>query len=176
MAVEIRHHALMTWQMIFPFNAPILRVETMTKFVAVIILCLSLISFSTHADNAKADDSAERLTLSKELHDIRHIRDSIQRDIEAYAKRVPAADREDFMRYVALKIDFNALEQKSIQYAADVYTAPELRAMIAYYGSADGQSAELKGSVYGSKIAKDIRREIDAAIMAAKLGPAPTQK
>ncbi|MEK7801588.1 MAG: hypothetical protein AAB276_03955, partial [Pseudomonadota bacterium] len=61
-------------------------------------------------------------------------------------------------------------------YTADIYTVPEMRAMIAYYGSPDGQSAEAKGAIYGPKIAKDVQKEIDAAVMSVKLGDDPTQQ
>lgn len=141
--------------------------------VALCVACMlvSLPAVSVRAEDAKPNDMAERLKLSKELHDVRHIRDRINDSIMGYSKAIPAGDREDFIRYVSLKIDFDKLEQASIQYAAETYTVPEFKAMIAYFGSPDGQSAEAKGSeIYAPKIAKDIKKEIDAAIMAAKLG------
>ena len=45
--------------------------------------------------------------------------------------------------------------------------------MISYFGSPDGQAAESKGAAFTSKIGKDIIKEIDAAILAAKYDGVP---
>lgn len=143
-------------------------------FIALFFLSFALAA-PVIAEATKPDDAKERLSLAKDLHDIRHIRDAIHADIENYAQQIPEGDREDFMRYVALKINFDALEQLSITYTAEIYTVPEIKAMIAYYGSPDGQSAEAKGVLYGPKIAKDVQKEIDAAILSVKLGESPAK-
>jgi hypothetical protein len=135
-------------------------------------IILSLTSFLVFAESQDFD-KAERVKLSKDLHDLRKTRDRINNMISSVADAVPPADKEDFQRYVQLKIDYDALEQKSIAYAADIYTIPELKAMIAYFGSPDGQAAEAKGEAFTNKIAPDIIKEIDAAIMAAKYDGVP---
>lgn len=122
---------------------------------------------------AKTDDMAERLRLSRELHDVRHIRNKIDDMIGAMSKTMPLQDREDFMTYMSESMNYDKLEEASIKYAAETYTAPELQAMIAYFGSPDGQSAESKGEVYIEKISKDISKEIDAAMLAVKLKERP---
>lgn len=148
--------------------------KKMTKITTIFLLVfLSFASFSVMAENAGDNDTAERLRLAKDLHDVRQIRESINATIKAAADTIPPADREDFMRYVELKVDYDALENKSIQYAAETYTVPELQAMIAYFGSAAGKSAEQKGEEYSSKIGKDITAQIDAAILAAKYDGVP---
>ncbi len=118
-------------------------------------------------------DMAERIRLSKDLHDIRHIRDRINETITSASAMVPEGDRADFEQYVQSHVDYDALEEKSIHYAAEVYTVPELKAMIAYFGSPDGQSAEAKGEIFAEKIGKDVTKEIDAAILAAKYDGIP---
>ena len=140
-----------------------------------LLLCVALLSLSAvavYAEPAK-DDSAERIALSKDLHDIRNIRDRINTTIAGVAKSLPAGDQEDFAKYVALHINYDALEKKSIAYVAEIYTAPELKAMIAYFGSPDGQSAEAKGGDSAGKIGADIMKDIDAAIIAAKYDGVP---
>lgn len=147
----------------------------MLKYLIALFVLSFVLVGSVNAEATKPDDAKERLALAKDLHDIRHIRDAIHADIENYAQQIPQGDRENFMRYVALKINFDALEQLSIAYTAEIYTATEMRAMIAYYGSPDGQSAEAKGALYGPKIAKDVQKEIDAAVMSVKLGETPAK-
>jgi len=145
----------------------------MKKFILILTCAvLSLSAFSVFADPV-ANDKAERIKLSKDLHDIRNIRERINATILEAANTIPLEDREDFQKYVQLKVDYDALEAKSVEYAADVYTAPELKAMIAYFGSADGQSAEAKGQIFADKIGKDILAQVDAAILAAKYDGVP---
>lgn len=140
-------------------------------------LSLFAVLFLACATSAWAEgttgDLQERLKLSQELHDIRKIRDRINDMIEAMADAAAPEDRDGFIKYIGLKVDFDKLEQASITYAAETYTVPELKAMIAYFGSVDGQSAEAKGELYSAKINKDIMKEVDAAMMAAKLGETP---
>ncbi len=142
-----------------------------------LLLAVLVLSFSALAVGAApaGDDKAERVKLSKDLHDIRNIRERIHATILEAANTIPPEDREDFQKYVQLRINYDALEEKSIQYAADVYTVPELKAMIAYFGSPDGQSAEAKGAVFSGKISKDIIAEVDAAILAAKYDGVPAE-
>lgn len=140
-----------------------------------LLLTVLIMSFSVMAVYAATpvDDKAERISLSKDLHDIRNIRERINGIIADAANTIPPEDREDFQKYVQLKVDYDALEAKSIEYAADVYTVPELKAMIAYFGSPDGQAAEAKGPVFADKISKDIIAQVDAAILAAKYDGVP---
>jgi len=118
-------------------------------------------------------DKTERIKLSKDLHDIRNIRDRINATILAVAEILPLEDREDFQKYVQLKIDYDGLEAKSVEYVSEVYSTGELKAMIAYFGSPDGQSAEAKGEQFSVKIGKDIMAQVDAAILAAKYEGVP---
>lgn len=147
----------------------------MTKLsvlLACVVLSLSVVAVSAATP---ANDKAERVRLSKDLHDIRNIRERINGIIAGAADTIPPADREDFQRYVQLKVDYDALEAKSVEYAAEIYTVPELKAMIAYFGSPDGQSAESKGGVFSDKISKDILEQVDAAILAAKYDGVPEE-
>ncbi len=145
--------------------------KKLSVLLAVAVLSLSMVS-AVYAESQDFD-KAERVSLSKDLHDIRNIRDRINATILDAANAIPPEEREDFQKYVHLKVDYDALEAKSVSYAADVYTAPELKAMIAYFGSADGQSAEAKGQIFVDKITKDIIAQVDAAILAAKYDGAP---
>lgn len=181
MDLRLRQGAWMNWRMIFRSKKSPSKTGNalpMKKFSLLLAVCLLMTGASIGAMNSFAappakDDMAERIRLSKDLHDIRHIRDRINDTIKSAADTIPDADRADFEKYVQLHVNYDALEAKSIQYAAEVYTAPELRAMITYFGSPDGQSAEAKGSAFADKIGKDITKEIDAAILSAKYDGAP---
>ena len=122
---------------------------------------------------ASAPDMAERMRLSRELHDVRQIRRKIDDMVESMSKTMPEQDREDFMTYMSASLNYDKLEAASIKSAAETYTVPELQAMIAYFGSPDGQSAEAKGDEYVEKISKDIMKEVDGAMLAVKLKERP---
>lgn len=121
------------------------------------------------------EDMKERIRYAEEFHDIRPMRDAVNRNLEEYAKGLPEADREEFLRFVQLHIDYDKLEELSIQKMAEVYTVPEMKAMIAYFGSADGKSAEAKGPAYTSQIGPHITKAIDSALMDTRYGPSSGQ-
>lgn len=116
------------------------------------------------------DDKAKRLELARELHDIRRIKDRVLQDFDRIAAGLPESDQEDFKVYMEQSIDFDALEKQSIEIAADVYTADELKAMVDYYSSNAGRSAEAKGEDYGKRFGDVLQKKVDAAIMASKYG------
>lgn len=115
-----------------------------------------------------ADDLEQRRKLARELHDIKHVKDHIRETIAGVAKSLPSVEQEDFKKYIELKVDFDALEQKSIDYTAEIYTADELQAMVDFFGSREGRSADVKGEEYSEKFGAEVRKTIDQAMMAAK--------
>lgn len=138
------------------------------KNILAALAVLMLFVPSAQAEMPPPSDHEERLALSHELHDIRRVRERILEDVGNISMSLPEVEREDFRKYIELSIDFDALEKKSVEYAADIYTAQELRAMISYFGSPEGRSAETKSREYGEKFGADVRKEIDKALMAAK--------
>ncbi len=114
------------------------------------------------------DDLEQRRKLARELHDIKHVKDHIRETIAGVAKSLPSVEQEDFKKYMELKVDFDALEQKSIDYTAEIYTADELQAMVDFFGSREGRSADVKGEEYTEKFGAEVRKTIDQAMMAAK--------
>ncbi len=117
---------------------------------------------------APADDYSERLELSRELHDVRRVKDHILDDIDNIAQSLPISEREDFKRYIELNVDFDQLDEESIKISANLYTVPELKAMLAYFGSKEGRSAEEKSARYGAEFGPKVQEQIDKALMASK--------
>jgi hypothetical protein len=120
----------------------------------------------------KADDRAERVKYATDFADIKPIREAIDRDIEAVAIGLTEDEKEDFMRFIQLRVNYEKMEETSIQLMADMFTAAELKAMVDYYGSPEGRSAEDKARDYTAKIGPMVSSAIDGALMDAKLGPA----
>lgn len=118
-----------------------------------------------------AAEMKERLRLAADFDDIRPVRTQINVDVQNMANRLPLAEREDFMKYVQVRLSYDKIEELSVQTMAKMFTVPELKAMIAYYGSPEGKSADAKVPAYRAVIVPEVAKHLDAAVMDAKLGP-----
>lgn len=137
-----------------------------------LLLALSLIALPSLAGAAPDDpaDLADRVKYATLFHDARPLRPFIEQQVDVYTQQVRESEREDFLRHVQLRIDYDALEDKSIEAMARLYTVPELKAMIAYYGSPEGKSADAKAGAYVEKITPEIGRALDGALMETRFG------
>jgi hypothetical protein len=137
-----------------------------------LVLTLLLVALPSLAGAATDDppDLAERTKYATLFHDARPLRPLIDRQIDTFTQRVNPEEREDFLRHVQLRIDYDGLEDKSIQAMARLYTVPELKAMIAYYGSPEGKSAETKSDAYAAQIGPEIGKALDGALMDTRFG------
>ncbi len=137
-----------------------------------LILTLLLVTLPSLAGAAADDppDLADRIKYATLFHDARPLRPIIDRQIDTYTKQVAESEREDFLRHVQLRIDYDALEDTSIQAMARLYTVAELKAMTAYYGSPEGKTAEAKNDAYAAKIGPDIGKALDGALLDTRFG------
>ena len=70
--------------------------KKLSVLLAVAVLSLSMVS-AVYAESQDFD-KAERIRLSKDLHDIRNIRDRINATILDAANSIPPEEREDFQK------------------------------------------------------------------------------
>lgn len=149
----------------------------MKKYLLISGLLVALSSSPLRAEDTpvaapvSAAEMKERLRLAADFDDIRPVRNQINVDIQNMANRLPLAEREDFMKYVQVRLSYDKIEELSVQTMAKMFTVPELKAMIAYYGSPEGKSADAKVPAYTAVIAPTVAKHLDAAVMDAKLGP-----
>lgn len=119
----------------------------------------------------EADDNyEERLTLARQMHEIWPIRVKVESALDRIAEQIEGPQRLRFKAAMRQAIKFEALEQGSIDAMADIFTAKELDAMIAFYGSKEGRSVSYKTSDYESAIEPLLIKMIDKAILDTKLG------
>lgn len=112
----------------------------------------------------------ERLTLARQMHEIWPIRVKVESALDRIAEQIEGPQRLRFKAAMRQAIKFEALEQGSIDAMADIFTAKELDAMIAFYGSKEGRSVSYKTSDYESAIEPLLIKMIDKAILDTKLG------
>lgn len=118
-----------------------------------------------------ADDNYEqRLTLARQMHEIWPIRVKVESALERLAQQIEGPQRLRFKAAMRQAIKFEALEQASVDAMTDIYSAKELEAMIAFYGSKEGRSASYKTSDYESALEPLLVKMIDKAILETKLG------
>ena len=58
---------------------------------------------------------------------------------------------------------------------ANTFTVPELKALIAYFGSPEGKSSQAKMGQYIDQVSPEVRKAIDAALVEAQFGGQPAR-
>ncbi|MCB1563494.1 MAG: hypothetical protein KDJ75_07970 [Alphaproteobacteria bacterium] len=122
--------------------------------------------------NHNAIDPAleRRLKLAEEMHKLRPVRDQVESAIEQYAQTQPPEDRAAFISAMRSVLNPKALERISIDAYAQVYTEPELKAMVEYYTKPEARSASDKYSDYAKIVYPEIVRMLDKAAMRVRTG------
>lgn len=121
-------------------------------------------------DIAAVDDYEERLTLSRQMHEIWPIRPKIEAALENITEQIPQQERLKFKAAMRQAIKFDALEEASIDAMADIFSVKELKAMIGFYGSKEGRSVTHKTSDYERALEPVMVKMIDKALLDVKLG------
>ncbi len=149
---------------------------------ALLVLLVPAASHATSqplADTGQAEvpaaEMAERVKLATFYHDAMDLREIVNRDIEAAGQGLSEKDFATYTKAVQVHLDYVKLEQDSIQAMAQTFTLPELKALVAFYGSPEGKSAHSKMPLYIGQIAPEIRKAIDASLMDAQYSIAPSR-
>ena len=120
-----------------------------------------------------ADKEGERLELSKQMHKIWPIRQKVESALDAVSERISEKDRLKFKSGMRRAIDFDKLEEASIQAMADIYSVAELEKMIEFYGSKEGRSISVKTGDYEKSLQPLMIQMMDKALLDAKMGSQP---
>ncbi len=125
---------------------------------------------------ALAQDTAvleQKLLLSKQMVDMRPVKQQVEAAIDLYINKYrPAADentRAAMREKLLALINIKELEQTTIDAYAETFTLQELQSMVAYFGSAEGKSAAHKQKDLSAKITPEIIEMIDGALMRFRL-------
>jgi hypothetical protein len=116
------------------------------------------------------DDYEGRLGLSRQMHEIWPIRPKIETALENISQQIPQQERLKFKAAMRKAIQFDALEEASVEVMADIFNAKELGAMIAFYGSKEGRSVSHKTSDYERALEPTLVKMVDKALLDVKLG------
>jgi len=111
-----------------------------------------------------------RLDLSKKMHEIWPTRPKIESAIDAVGEQIPQAERTKFKAAMRRTVKFQALEEKSIETMAEIFTVKELESMIEFYGSKEGRSVAFKTGDYEAELQPLLIKMIDKALLDTRLG------
>ncbi len=119
------------------------------------------------------DDSAERLKLAEQMHEIWPVRTRIEAAIASVAEQLPVDKQAQAKAKMRQSIQFDQVQEESIKAMADTFTAEELKAMIAFYGSETGRSISAKTSDYELALRPVMTKMMDKAMLDLKTGATP---
>lgn len=141
-----------------------------------ILICLLIIFLSVPvmAQEAGVPDQ-ERVKLAREMHEIWPIRPRVEAALNVIAETMPEEDRLAFKAQMRKGIQFDALEQESVNAMARIFTEDELTKMVAFYGSAEGRSISAKTEDYEIALQPVLSKMMDKALLDTRLGQTPAQ-
>lgn len=143
------------------FSAPVMAAEVQTPVEAV------------RAAAILSGDEKERLELAEKMHDIWPIRTRMESALEAVANGFPEENRAKIKAAMRKSVKFDQLEEASIKAMAEIYTVPELKAMIEFYGSDMGKTISSKTPEYELALRPIIMQMIDKAMLDLRTGQQP---
>lgn len=118
------------------------------------------------------DDFDRRLLLAKEMLDIRPARQQLENAVDSYINNYmftqSEKDQQAVRSALLSKVNAKALEKLSVDAYAEIFTLQELKAMVEYYSKAEARSAADKQSLLSQRIAPEIVRMLDQAIMRSR--------
>ncbi len=113
----------------------------------------------------------KRVELAQKMHGIRPTSEQVQSAIIRASLSVPLEERESFIAAMSTVLNYKAIDRISVDAMAEVYTVPELEAMVAYYGLPEAKSASKeKSQKWTTVINQEINSVIDKAMMRVRTG------
>lgn len=151
---------------------PILALTTMLSVPALAQDVTGPVSSDTPVAETPAAASAEdnRLALATRMHEIWPVSARVEDAITVVSENVPETEREAFKAKMRKAIDQKTLEQESIRAMAQVFTEPELQAMVDFYGSPEGRSVSAKTEDYMAILQPVMVKMLDSALLEMRTG------
>ena len=122
------------------------------------------------SDDGNKDDLSKRLELARQMHEIWPIRPKVENALDIAAQNFPEPERLSFKARMRQAVEFDALEQASIDAMVDIFTVEELQAMVAFYGSKAGRSVSHKTGDYEQELQPILVEMLDKALMDTRFG------
>lgn len=135
-----------------------------------ILSCAALLAVPAAAQGQDMGSPEKRLELAQKMHEFRPAREQVDSAIETVSQRLPEAERAAFRTSMQSVLNYKAIEKISIDAMAETFTEAELEAMVEYYSKPEARSVTDKYPQYQQKVAPEIVKMIDRAMMRARTG------
>jgi hypothetical protein len=124
------------------------------------------------ATQSLSPEMERKIDLSTEMHTIRPAREQIDMAVEQVSNMLRSGEREAFQVAIRKMLDYEALERRSIEAMAQVFTVEELEAMVAFYRQPVSRRISDKLEEYNKLIEPEVFKMLDSAMMEARTGGA----
>jgi hypothetical protein len=115
---------------------------------------------------------AKRLELAQKMHEVWPIRTRLESAIDSVAEGFPEEKQAEIKAAMRKNMQFDKLEEASINAMAETYTEEELKAMIEFYGSETGRSISAKTENYEFALRPIMMQMIDKSMLELRTGTA----
>lgn len=128
--------------------------------------------FAQDTETAVAEDTnyETRLELAQKMHEIWPVRPKIETVLDSISREIEPSKRLRLKSALREALEFEALEEASIDAMAEIFTEDELKAMIDFYGSKEGRSVSHKTEDYEKALEPILTKMMDKALLNLKLG------
>lgn len=143
------------------------------------LLCLSYPVMAQEAAKAETQpekpvlsdaEQKERLALAEQMHEIWPIRIRMENAIDKIVKAVQEDKQAEVKAAMRKSMQYDKLREESIKAMVETFTAEELKAMIAFYGSDTGRSISAKTPDYEAAITPALSSMMDKAMLDLRTG------
>jgi len=98
------------------------------------------------------------------LHETWAVKENVVKLVEQIVEAIPAERQAEARKRLLAVINPEEVEKISIATAAETFSEEELEAMVGYYKSPMGRSAEAKRPEYEEKLSTEIQKLVDKGI------------
>ena len=143
----------------------------MRLYITLAVIAVFLMATPVHA----ADNSdAARVKLATQIHAKVDVRERMFKAMEVLTQFMTQAEKDSFWTKMKVALPADKVNAVSIQAMADTYTEAELKAMLAFYSSPAGQSAEAKRSAYEKRVGPEFTKLLDQAVVSTGVFAQPS--
>ena len=140
------------------------------KFL-ILILLVAMTAACTQSPQSLPDNPENRTTVAKKYLEVMPPKELLQGVASRVAPTLPEDNRKVFMEVMNREDIQKAAYRIMLDSLVKNFTVAELNAMLAFYGSPEGQSAWKKFSPYMNEIMPPIQQEVRKAIAEANKQP-----
>jgi hypothetical protein len=141
----------------------------------ILILLVAMTAACTQSTQALPDNQENRTTVAKRYLEVMPPKELLQGVASRVVPTLPEDNQKVFLEVISSEDIQKFAYRIMLDSLVKNFTVPELNAMLAFYGSPDGQSAWKKFSPYMSEILPPIQQEVRNAVAEAHKQPAMPQ-